>query len=545
MSLLSYLPFSNTSVLDYDLGPTEAISDAPKLPIKARAIKPTNVLSYFFSSGSRYKDRAAFEDPPYDFTRIAKAIDTDSYAKQAFAKYKDLMWKEGWVVAGRNPQAVEYIWRRIDLIEKASNRSFQDLLSEMLDQLTKYHNVFIAIARTDISSFVPEAKKLPDSEREKMIAGLYVIPTETVMVKRDKYNRPKQYAQKVEGNTMGGSTKGLDNIIRWNAEDVIHLHLDRKPGRAFGTPFILPCLNDIISLRQLEEDILNLTHRELFPLYLYKVGNDAMPAVEGEVDKAVTSIEALKAEGGLVMPGHHSVEVIGAEGSSLDIKDYLAHFKERVAIGLGVSPHHLGMMGTSSNRSVTERLDLALYDKVKNYQAYFEDAMRIHLFNALLEEGGFDPSGSANMRDEDSDACYFDFNEIDIDTQIKKENHTVDLFNKNALTLEEMRERLKVPVEPPTDNIMMLMMAKIQAFIGDQAADASQPSSSRPDAQKPVSKGQVNLPNVKKDTGNKNRPTNQYKRLQSPNVKNQLDNGDHFAEMVIDFLEDEEENNDD
>jgi hypothetical protein len=538
MSLLSYLPFSDTTVDGSLPSAKEAGSPVPPAPIKARAIKPSNVLSFFFSSSSKYKDRASFEDPPYDFVRIAKAIDTDSYAKQAFAKYKDLMWKEGWTITGQNPEAVDYIWRRIDLIEQVMNRPFQDIITEILDQLVKYSNVFIGVARTDLSKLVPEATGLNDSERQKMLAGLYIIPTETVKIKRDKFNRPEQYGQTINSNTMGESPKNGEDIIKWKAEDVIHLHLDRKPGRAFGTPFILPVLNDIVSLRQLEEDMLNLAHRELFPLYLYQVGTDQMPAVEGEIDQALSSIEALKAEGGLVMPGHHDVKVIGAEGSSLDIKDYLAHFKERVAIGLGVSPHHLGMMGTSSNRSVTERLDLALYDKIKHYQAYFEDAVRVHIINKLLVEGGFDPSGSVNNKDEDSDACYFDFNEIDIDTQIKKQNHIVDLFNKNAITFEEMREQLKVMGQPASDNIAMIMMAKVQAQYAPQP-EASQPSGSRPDAQKPAPKGQVNLPNIKKDTGTKNRPVNQYKRLQSPNVKNQLEVTGNFAEMVIDFLEED------
>lgn len=272
MSLFSYLPLSNGDTIEVDNISQEAQAQPPPAPIRARAIKPTNVLSYFFSSSSRYKDRANFEDPPYDFVRIAKAVDTDSYAKQAFAKYKDLMWKEGWTITGQNPEAVDYIWRRIDLIEKAMNRPFQDIITEILDQLVKYSNVFIGVARTDLSKFVPEARSLTDIERQSMLAGLYVIPTEAVMVKRDQYNRPQQYAQKVEPNTLGKATKNGLDIIKWKAEDVIHLHLDRKPGRAFGTPFILPVLNDIISLRQLEEDILNLAHRELFPLYLYKVG---------------------------------------------------------------------------------------------------------------------------------------------------------------------------------------------------------------------------------------------------------------------------------
>jgi hypothetical protein len=39
----------------------------------------------------------------------------------------------------------------------------------------------------------------------------------------------------------------------------------------------------------------------------------------------------------------------------------LTHFKERVAIGLGLSPHHLGMTANGGNRSVTDRLGYSSY----------------------------------------------------------------------------------------------------------------------------------------------------------------------------------------
>ena len=530
MSLLTYLPLSGQEPID------ELVeSETPNLPIKARAIRTTNVFRYLFGNNNK-SIRDGFEESPYDFTRIAKAIDTDSYVKQAFGKYSDLFWKEGWTLTGENIEALDYVWSRIDFMEKTMNQSFEAFLGEVVDQLLKFSNVFIAKARLDVQPYVRGKRPLPDEEASSMVAGFYIIPTETVRVKRDQFNRPKSYAQFLDGKALGKDTKSGE--ITWPAKDVIHLYLDRKPGRAFGTPFVEATLDDVVSLRQVEEDILNLVHRELFPLYVYHVGNDNIPAKEGELDEAVTAIEMLKSEGGLVAPGHHSVEVIGAQGNSLEVEPYLTHFKERVAIGLGVSPHHLGMMGTSSNRSVTERLDLALYDKIKNFQAYIENALRIYVFNPMLEEGGFSPTGNIS-NNHSSDACYFEFREIDIDTQIKKENHYVDLFLKSAITWEELRDKIAMPKEVDTENLFMIMNAKIQAAMM-AANSAPDPSGSNPDSQKSVGKGNVNLPNVSKSTSNKDRPINQFGRNQSPNIKNHLDHTDSFIENVRELLEDEE-----
>jgi hypothetical protein len=520
----------------------EAVQDK-SLPIRARAIEPksTNGFSFlgnpFLKNKKRYYE---FEDSPFDFKRISAAIDTDSYVKQAFAKYRDLFWKEGWTITGENSEAVDYIWARLSSMERLMGQSIESFLTEVVDELLRYGNVFIAIARADVSKEVKGKSSLEDSARPNMTAGLYIIPTETVSIRRDKFNRPTNYAQKLSSDTKGEPNK--KNLIQWLPEDVIHLYLDKKPGRAFGTPSVEAVLDDVVSLRQLEQDILDLSHRELFPLYLYRVGDDKFPAKEGDLEKAVSAVEDLKSEGGLVAPGNHSVEVLGAEGSSLDVTAYLAHFKERVAIGLGVSPHHLGMMGTSSNRSVTERLDLALYDKIKHYQSYFENSLRLHLFNGILRQGGFSPEGNLKSS-QPSDACFIEFNEIDIDTQIKKENHYVDLFTKSAISWEESREKLKKKPElEDGHHLFMLMQAEIQAEIAQATQPATQPSGSNPDKKTPAPKGQINLPNVGKSTGAKDRPINQHGRLQSPNVKNHLDITNQFIENIVDILKEEEEN---
>ena len=221
----------------------------------------------------------------------------------------------------------------------------------------------------------------------------------------------------------------------WTAEKVIHLHFDRKTGRAFGTPFLINVLDDVIALRQIEEDIQNLVHRELFPLYKYKIGTAEQPAEPEEITQAAIEIENLRAEGGLILPFRHDVEVIGSQGSALDASQYLNHFKERVAIGLGVAPHHLGMSMNGGNRSVTERLDVALYDRIKQMQKLFSEMVRLNIFNELLFEGGFDPISNP-MESGDSDRCYFKFKEIDVDTQVKKENHVIQKYVSNLITLD-------------------------------------------------------------------------------------------------------------
>lgn len=531
MPLRDYLPFgandaNANNFIDKTLRPEEINSLGKVMRIGALALGYQGT-SYFFSK------RASFEPPTYDFDRIIQAVDTDSYVKQAMAKYRDLFWKEGFEIISENPEAVAYLHQRIDFMEMAMKRPFIDFLMEVSDQLFKFANAFIVKARGDLGEYFPS--KLTPVNSEYPVVGYYLIPTEQVRILRDKHNRPKAYQQATDPLTYAPTDK--DPV--WSADRVIHLHFDRKTGRAFGTPFLSSVLDDVIALRQIEEDIQNLVHRELFPLYKYRIGTAEQPAEPNEIDDAVIQIENLRAEGGLILPYRHDVEVIGSQNAALDASAYLDHFKERVAIGLGVAPHHLGMSMNGGNRSVTERLDTALYDKIKQYQKLFSEMIRLNFFNEILFEGGFDPVMNP-LEDGVSDRCYFRFKEIDVDTQVKKETHAIQKYVNNIATLDETRLALGYDPDIDMQNTFAAIQAGIQVDIATATATNKQtgqaPSPKSSDGQEPAKKGQRNLPSKRKGNGNLVRPSNQYGKRTSPEIKR--DDSEFLS--VIEKLLDEE-----
>ena len=517
MAINKFLPFSggpqSTATAIEQLSATSlgTLSKSMKVAALALGYQGTN---YF------YTGRSNFEPSPYDFDRIIQAVDTDSYVKQAIAKYKDLFWKEGWQIVGENPEAVAYLYQRIDYMEMAMKRPFLDFLIDLSDQLFKFANVFIVKARADLSEYFPTPLNPVSSTQP--IVGYYLIPTEQTRILRDKYNRPKSYQQQTDPMTYSPT----DRDPVWSADRVIHLFFDRKPGRAFGTPFVANVLDDVIALRQMEEDIQNLVHRELFPLYKYRIGTADQPAEPEEIDQAAAEIENLRAEGGLILPFRHDVDVIGAGNTALDASAYLDHFKERVAIGLGVAPHHLGMSMNGGNRSVTERLDTALYDKIKQYQKQFAEMVRVHILNELLFEGGFDPLVNPVTSDV-SDRCYFKFNEIDVDTQVKKETHIIQKYVNSLISLPEARLSLGMDPEADIEELYPSIQGQVQIDISKGQAEVQAKIQAKQakdvmadgDKQEPAPKGQVNLPSGRRGAGNATRPQNQQGRRTSPNIK--------------------------
>ena len=501
---------------------------------------------------SSYGPRAQFEDSPYDFDRIIKAVDTDSYVKQAFLKYKELLWKEGWDIVGENDEAVAYVYERLDLMELVMRRPFQDLLYDIGDQLVKFHNCFVIKARhKDIAKFV--TRPLNPIRGFDPLSGYYIVPAETMQIKRDRHNNILGYRQNVDGNTQW--TMDSDEP-QWQPHEVIHFSVDRKPGRVFGTPFLVAVMDDVVALRGMEEDIQNLVHKELHPLYKYKVGTELDPATDEEIDAAVLELRNLRSEGGLVLPERHDVEVIGAQSKALDAQGYLDHFRGRVIAGLGLSPHHLGVMMEGGNRAVTDRLDIALYDKVKMYQGYMGRMIMLHMLNELLVEGGFNPI-TPPIREGISDRCLFRFREIDVDSQIKRESHELLKWQSNAINLEELRIAFNMSPDVPEEELHAAMQARMAIAQTDAAAEAQarfappptiktatggqkpiQPKN-KPDAVTPASKGVRNPPQgTRRSVGNKVRPSNQFGRRTSPNVRHSVD--DDWLTEVVTLLDDEE-----
>lgn len=483
-----------------------------------KAMKVAALALGFQGATYYYNTRATFEPAPYDFERIMQAADTDGYVKQAIFKYKELFWKEGWQIVGENADAVNYLYERISYMEMAMKRPFLDFLIEVSDQYFKFSNVFIVKARGDISSYFP--RPLTPYNSELPVIGYYLIPTEQVRILRDKFNRPKSYQQATDPLTYSPTDR--DPI--WAADRVIHFYYDRKPGRAFGTPFLSSALDDVIALRQIEEDIQNLVHRELFPMYHYKIGTPEQPAEPDEISQAAADIENMRAEGGLVTPHRHAINIVGAQGQALDASDYLEHFKERVAVSLGLYPHHLGMMMNGGNRSVTDRLDIALYDKIKQYQKLFAEMVRVHILNELLLEGGFDPMVIPSD-DGVSDRCYFKFNEIDVDTQVKKESHVIQKFVNGVITLPETRSELGLDPEYEFEDLFSSLQARVQAELMSQNQSGNPETQNAVDVQRDgdkqpsATKGQTNLPNNRRGVGNTVRPQNQQGRNNSPNIR--------------------------
>lgn len=114
-------------------------------------------------------------------------------------------------------------------------------------------------------------------------------------------------------------------------------------------------------------------------------------------------------------------------------------------------PNHLfitrrnGRIGIHGNTA--DNMSRNLVDSVKDIQSTLESMFNEMIIKELLLEADFqdiDPLDEKNH-------VFLKFREIDVDAKIKKDNHLADLFQKNAISHDEMRTGMGFePLEIPT-----------------------------------------------------------------------------------------------
>ena len=378
-----------------------------------------------------------FEQPEYELAECGRVADVDSYCRRAFRYKEGLMFKEGWEFVGRNPRTINYIRERFRQMDEATGTPHKLLFRSLGADLIHFSNAYLTKVRKLTASGGKVRKLMGKKKPVEPVAGYFLVPPTTLRIKRDNHGKVLGYKQFMPTGLWKPFT----------TDQIVHFYFDRKTGFLTGTPSLVPVMDDIRALRRIEENIELLVYQCLFPLFHYQVGTEKQPAdvhPDGtrEVDVVKSEIENMPAEGCIVTSERHTIEAIGAEGRALRAESYLKHFKERVFSGLGVSAVDMGI-GDTANRSTADTLSRVLIDDVKAMQRTLEIFINEYMVKELLLESTFtDPLSTDNLVE-------IKFKEIDLDAQIKVENHNIQSYAGHAITEAELRRAYGK--EPLTD----------------------------------------------------------------------------------------------
>lgn len=449
-----------------------------------------------------------FEEAEFDLAIITEAYNTDSYIRQGVDKYIDQIFKDGYRFYGKDPAIIEYLEQRFNYMAEATGLPFEVFLMEIAEDVVKFSNCLVAKVRSDDPLLLPPNANITGINDQAPIVGYFPLNVTQFNVKRDENGTVEEWQQEVESS---GDT------VEFSAEEIIHFYYKREKGNAFGTPFLVPVLDDVRALRQAEENVLKMMYRNIYPFFHVQVGSDDLPGSDTEIAAVEEAINDMEVDGGLVTTNRVKISPI-ASNQVIDASPYLAYLEERVFSGMGV-PAVLFGRGNTANRSTSESMASEMSDRINAIQHNIEVFFNNYIIKELLLEAGYDYITNPDHLVE------FKFNDSDYDTKIKKETHAIYQYEHNAITEDEMRNELGR--DPITDRSLMHQTLITQANVTHEASV------------KGTSKGtgatETSSSAGTKETNNKQTPTNQSGTKTSP--KKQTNEYSEFVGLVKDRCE--------
>lgn len=364
-------------------------------------------------------EREKFQRPEYNLWEVKEASEADSYIKISFSKYSYLIYKAGATLKGED-ERVSYLEKRFRMMSFATQKPVDILFQEVADDMIKYSNAFLIKKRVDN---IP-GMKLSSVYADKVVGGYFRVDPASIKIKRDKNGNIKKYEQGYG-----------ENIKEFFPRDVIHFYMDKDANNAFGTPRIIAALEDVKLLRKIEGNITALIYRYSMPIYQWMVGlpEPGMQATDPEIDKAKREVERSTLDGIVITNERTTIKALGAEGTALNAEGYLKYFEERVFSALGVSASQMGRGGAKQD---SESMEAQIHDTVKYVQRVMSIFIKEMILSELLLEGGYNPILN------EEDIVTYEFEEISLETKVKKENHEMLKYQSNMTTFEESRRKM-------------------------------------------------------------------------------------------------------
>lgn len=427
--VLNNLGFTEPEVFNFE--PVNIIPVQKSNPGRKRRLDSNNspkVKSRGLSPSGKPGNHNTWLESQIDHFEIEMLYDTEAYVGRATRVKTNLFLKEGFDFISKNDKRSKYIKKRISQIEWATDSSFSILLKDTARDLFVHFNSYWLKVR-DIEASGGKVRQ-EGKKTFKPVAGYFRLAPETMTPEVDEAGNIKRWKQSVDFN---------EKI--YSIDDIVHFKMGTKAGYPLGIPSIISSIDDILALRLIEENLELLIHKHLFPIVLWTVGTEKMPAdryPDGstEVDFWAEEIEQLPPEGSFVVPEKISADVVGMESQALRIEGYMAHYKERIFAGLDVSAIEMGA-GESNSRSTARTLSLNVIDAVKAVQVTLQEQIK-PVLKELLLESNFNPNTALS----EENMVSLLFSEIDTESKYKKENHFTDLYTKNFLTFAEARNAI-------------------------------------------------------------------------------------------------------
>ena len=394
-------------------------------------------VARFFDSPAQIS--SYYAEGEYDLVSVFKMAKYESFFFKSIQKKVSLLCKSGFGIHSNNDDVRAYFHSRLTTMQLQTGRSFDNIIKTLATYLITCSNAWLIKVRDP--DFEYAESYTVDGKVMEPVVG-YFLPHPTTMKPRFKYIKDSKNFSGIRlelNKWIHINRRGI--LKEFDLEDVIHLTLNKEDGLIFGMPEITPVIDDIRTLRKIEEDIQLLMYRDLFPIIHYKVEKPGMVQhMDGldELTQARNDMQNIIQDGGIATDSRHEIKYLGSEGKGLDAAPYLKYFQDRVFSGLGVTATDMGIGDQSVSKDSADSMSKIVSDQVKFIQQELSD----QIYNTVLTELMLQSPFPVEFIFDEENKPTLRFEEVDVEWKIKKENHEADLFQKGITHIHETRNKM-------------------------------------------------------------------------------------------------------
>ena len=427
----------NLSQLMNDLTHKEKTGLTNKIMLTIKKIFKTSFSSGYGAFGNKLGFKNNIDEIIYI---ISNAKKTDGYIARASKNFLQKSLKTGFYFDGFDDNFALKINEKFEDLILRSGYTVRGFLRECLKNYIDFSNVYIYKSYSY------------DNKKNEFLNQVLVMPSVGWTI--SKVIGTKVIEWKFES---GSEMKTFSN------EEIIHLTFNRENHEVFGTPFMMPTLEDVQILRELDAVAVEDYFDSIIKKTLVKVGDKSMPATENQLNAAKKTMQDASDQNDIVISGICDVTVLQPSYVNPDV--VLKVSKERVMSGLQSSSTQMGITGSAGRQDAdTQNSNTSV--SVEDFQENLEDALTPTLIRELIiEETGKELTAKTNVQ--------FKFLQT-FDEQERKEKHYTHLFVQGMIDLDEARN--STGRNPKTININRTYTKLYSSEPNGSAENASNPT---------------------------------------------------------------------
>ncbi len=420
----------------------------------SRLSRITGMVKDVFKVYNRSLSADTYYDIFYDFERLATIYEREPFVQRAVSYYIENALKHEPKIVGENSKIVDNITMRFKEMEVVTRQDMKAFLRNILVSLILYGNVIITKRRNNEATTGKPYTRF-DGKAFDPVAGYFVEDPRLMLIRKDPVTKKLIYVRSFEKVFPKGGTfvtlPGARLFVPYNlhymytqesdyqeffAEDeVIHIRWHNLIGHMWGIPPYQGVIEDLITLRSIEECAELLVFQYGHPIIHAAVGLDVNTGSKEEIAELEDKMSTMEGNAAIITTNRVKIQNVGQANVS-NIQPYLEYFKQRVFSGLGINGDVVGE-GNTANRNSADTMNKTQMGLTREFQAHIKMALTA-IVNDFKYEAGikfkdfFLPENEVDVV----------FDEVDYTSKIALENHYINQYIQNAITNAELRTLL-------------------------------------------------------------------------------------------------------